>query len=538
MKTGSIVAALALGAMPTPAWAQAPRGAEFQVNVSTTDLQDAPVIAGDASGNFVVVWMDLDQDGDSYGVVGRRFDASGGALGPEFRVNAYTTSAQALPSVAADASGRFVVTWISVGQDGSYWGIFARRYDAAGESLGDEFRVNTYTLGFQDTPAVASDADGDFVVVWSGQLRDGSSYAVLGQRYDAMGVARGTEFVVNSYTTGSQGDPAVASDAIGNFVVVWSSLNQDGSGQGVFGQRFDASGARRGAEFRVNSLTTGGQYTPVVTSDPAGRFVVAWSSVGEDGSNAGVFARRYDTAGAAVGDPFQVNSYTTGHQRQPSLASDADGNFVVTWHSVGQDGSGAGIFAQRFDREGTSLGAEFQVNSFTTSDQVYGAVASAPGGDFVVAWSSLGQDGDATGVFAQRFTPDLIFADGFEPAPAPCDPDGVYAKTGTPIAYTCCMGAIIINIDQFQFSQDGAKIETAPSNPASLVGAATSCPAGSFDNSATEAGGCTITYRLAGTFVSEDAWSGTYSLGFAGPDCACFGIDPCTNQSFGVTATR
>jgi hypothetical protein len=155
-----------------------------------------------------------------------------------------------------------------------------------------------------------------------------------------------------------------------------------------------------------------------------------------------------------------------------------------------------------------------------------------------VAWSSLGQDGDATGVFAQRFTPDLIFADGFEPAPAPCDPDGVYTKTGTPIAYTCCMGAIIINIDQFQFSQDGAKIETAPSNPASLVGAATSCPAGSFDNSATEAGGCTITYRLAGTFVSEDAWSGTYSLGFAGPDCACFGIDPCTNQSFGVTATR
>ena len=540
MKTASLVAALALGAIAAPAWAQAPRGAEFQVNETTTGLQDAPVIAGDASGNFVVAWTDLDQDGDSYGVVGRRFDASGAALGPEFRVNTYTTSAQALPSVAADASGRFVVTWLSVGQDGSYWGIFAQRYDATGAELGEEFRVNTYTLGFQDTPAVASDPDGDFVVVWSGQLRDGSSYAVLGQRYDATGVPRGAEFVVNSYTTGSQGDPAVAFDASGNFVVVWSSRYQDGSGQGVFGQRFDASGARRGGEFRVNTFTTGSQYTPVVTSDPAGRFVVAWSSVGEDGSNAGVFARRYDTAGAAVGDPFRVNSHTTGHQRQPSLASDADGDFIVTWHSVGQDGSGAGIFARRYDREGTPLGAEFQVNSFTTSDQIYGAVASAPEGDFVVAWSSLGQDGDATGVFAQRFVPDLIFEDGFDAEVAPaCDPDGVYTKTGTPIGYTCCLGTVSVSIQQFLFSQDGAKIMTAPSNPAVLSGTATSCPAGAFDNSATEAGSCAITYRLTGAFIAENAWSGTYSLAFSGSGCACSGFgSPCTSQTFGVTATR
>ena len=62
----------------------------------------------------------------------------------------------------------------------------------------------------------------------------------------------GAEFQVNSYTTGYQGFPAVASDENGNFVVAWSS-GQDGSGFGVFGQRFSAAGLPQGGEFQVNS---------------------------------------------------------------------------------------------------------------------------------------------------------------------------------------------------------------------------------------------------------------------------------------------
>jgi len=269
---------------------------------------------------------------------------------------------------------------------------------------------------------------------------------------------------------------------------------------------------------------------------------VAWTSAGQDGGGYGVFAQRYDAAGVPQGAEFQVNSHTTGHQRQPSVSSDGDGDFVIAWNGALQDGSGTGIFAQRYDRGGTPLGGEFQVNSFTTSDQLYAAVASAAAGDFVVAWTSLGQDGDSWGVFGQRFAPDLIFEDGFDPAgPAPCDPDGLYVKTGTPIAYTCCMGLVTIDIDRFVFSNDGATIMTAPSNPRPLSGTATSCPSGGFDNSASEPGGCTITYDLTGVFLSENAWSGTYALGFVGSDCSCFGGllgTPCVNQTFGVTATR
>ena len=159
-------------------------------------------------------------------------------------------------------------------------------------------------------------------------------------------VPAGPEFQVNSYTTGYQARLAVASDASGNFVVAWQSP-QDGSSNGVFAQRYDANGARRGVEFRVNSYTTYNQIFPAVASDAIGNFVVAWFSY-QDGGVYGVFAQRYTANGAPRGAEFRVNSYTTYNQVFPAVASDASGNFVVAWHSNQQDGSSFGVFGQRF----------------------------------------------------------------------------------------------------------------------------------------------------------------------------------------------
>lgn len=47
---------------------------------------------------------------------------------------------------------------------------------------------------------------------------------LLAQRFTAPGARRGAEFRVNTYTTGLQTRPSVASDAVGNFVVAWTSL--------------------------------------------------------------------------------------------------------------------------------------------------------------------------------------------------------------------------------------------------------------------------------------------------------------------------
>ena len=68
-------------------------------------------------------------------------------------------------------------------------------------------------------------------------------------------VPLGTDIQVNTYTTSDQRQPAIASLEGGGFVIVWSSLGQDGSYSGVFGQRFDEDGLAVGPEFQVNTTT-------------------------------------------------------------------------------------------------------------------------------------------------------------------------------------------------------------------------------------------------------------------------------------------
>jgi hypothetical protein len=95
------------------------------------------------------------------------------------------------------------------------------------------------------------------------------------------------------------------------------------------------------------------------------------------------------------------------------VASDAEGGFVVVWTSYGQDGDNDGVFGKSYDALGAPKGLEFRVNSETGNSQKQAAVASNPDGDAVVVWQSLDQDGSGDGVFGQRYG-DLIFQDGFE----------------------------------------------------------------------------------------------------------------------------
>jgi hypothetical protein len=409
-----VMSALTLSA-PARAQTPEPDGNEFQVNSFTPGHQRGQMVASDANGNFVVVWHS-DQDGSYSGVFGQRFSSAGALLGSEFQINSYTTAFQQYPAVSSDPNGNFVVVWESYVQDGGGLGVFGRRFDSGGSPLGAEFRVNSYTTDHEAYPAVASDANGNFVVVWSSYGgQDGSGTGVFGRRFDSGGNPLGSDFPINSYTTANQSSPHVATDAGGNFVVVWKSYGQDGSLDGIFGQRFDASGARQGGEFQVNSYTTYHQQGPTVASDEAGNFAVVWISADQDGSGPGVFGRRFSASGVPQGSEFRVNSYTTSFQFGAAVASSTNGDFVVVWNSFGQDGSDDGVFARRFDSGSSPLGTEFRINSYTTGSQRLPTVASNAFGDFVVAWDSLGQDGSGYGVFGQRFgPPDLIFADGVE----------------------------------------------------------------------------------------------------------------------------
>jgi hypothetical protein len=395
---------LLLLVLPASVAAQVRAGGEFQVNTYTMLNQYHPAMAMDAAGNFVIAWASGGQDGDFYGIFGQRYDMTGAPVGGEFRINSHTTSFQTDPAVAMEPQGRFVVIWESKYQDGSSLGIFGQRYDAAGVPQGAEFQVNTYTTGYQFHPAVAIDPRGAFVVVWASFFnQDGSDYGVFGQRYDSAATPLGPEFQVNTNTTGQQYGPDAAVAPDGSFVVVWASVNQDGSSLGIFAQRYDAAGAQQGGEFQVNTYTTGPQARPAVAMDGQGRFVVVWRGY-LSGHNFDIFGQRYDAAGVRVGLEFQANTFTTGEQVNPRVAVSAEGDFVVVWQGEAEDGDLAGVFGQRYDAAGAPLGGEFQVNTYTTSYQRDPAVAMDPFGNFLVTWASFGnQDGFAYGVFAQRY---------------------------------------------------------------------------------------------------------------------------------------
>ena len=375
---------------------------EFQVNTWTSGNQLYPSITSLPSGGFVVVWHSDGQDGSGYGVYGQRFDSNGNKVGSEFQVNTWTTDNQSRPSVASLPSGGFVVVWHSNGQDGSSFGVYGQRFDSNGNKVGSEFQVNTWTTSDQLYPSVASLPSGGFVVAWHSKAQDGSGYGVYGQRFDSNGDKVGSEFQVNTWTTGSQEKPSITSVSNGGFVVAWHSEGQDGSGYGVYAQRFDSNGDKLGSEFQVNTWTTDSQSGPSVASLSNGWFVVVWHSRGQDGSSWGVYGQRFDSNGNKVGSEFQVNTWTTDHQERPSVASLPSGGFVVAWSGAGQ-GDSSGVYGQRFDSNGNKVGSEFQVNTWTTDWQAWSSVASLPSGGFVVVWQSDWQDGSSTGVYGQRF---------------------------------------------------------------------------------------------------------------------------------------
>jgi hypothetical protein len=283
-----------------------PAGTAFTVNTYAPGDQTYPAIAHDASGNFTIAWVSDGQDGDGTGVFAQRFDAAGTPVGAEFQVNTYTAANQSpnqAPAIAAAPDGTVIIVWYSAGQDDgnvsvSGGGVYAQRYDSSGAALGPEFRVNEMTAGAQGVNGidVATDALGNFVVAWNESQEGLVQYLpggnVAARRFDNSGTPLGGDFIVNSKIPQQQYLPAIAMDGAGNFLV--SYVGQDRQGKGILAQSFRSDGTRIGDEIRINIDANGDQDWDVAAGNPNGQFLVAWD--GDDGDQSGVFARRFNTA--------------------------------------------------------------------------------------------------------------------------------------------------------------------------------------------------------------------------------------------------
>lgn len=402
------VAAVAVGAA-FAAEAQVPVGGQFQVNTSTTGGQTAPSVAMAGDGDFIAVWVSsVARAGSS--LDSQRFESSGAPSGTEFQVNTSAVSNQASPAIAAAEDGSFVAVW----QNGD---IHAQRYDVNGLPAGAELVVNTYTTGVQTSPSVAGAPDGRFVVAWqsagSPGTDTGSSESVQARRYAADGTPQDVQFQVNTYTTGVQSAPAVAVAPDGDFIIAWQSQGSAGTdtdGASIQAQRYASNGAPQGAEFQVNSYTTGNQTFPSVAAASDGDYLLVWTSTGSPGTdsdNTSIQGQLYGADGMPQGTQFQVNTITASVQNEPSVARDALGGFVAVWTDAVGTRADSRVRGQRYAFDGSPNGAEFQVNAYTTGSQGSAAVAGGPSGTFVITWQSEespGTDSDSNSIQGQRFT--------------------------------------------------------------------------------------------------------------------------------------
>lgn len=360
---------------------------EFRENVYRDEaLRSTPAIASTGGGEFVIAWDSGGQydypSPDRYGIGIRtqRHAADGTETGFELSPSGYDYEAGD-PSVAMDAGGNFIVAWYDVYPSK----IEGQLFDAGGNSVGGSFRVNDFTTDTVSAPSVAMDGDGDFVVAWESQGTYAYQATLRGQLFDPFGTEVGDEFLVGAYIPKS---PAVATTAEGDFIVAWHESLNDGSGASVSIQRFDANANRVGDELRVNSYTTGNQHNPALAVGPGGELVVVWESDGSGGSDSDSFSiqgQLFAADGSAAGDQFQVNSYTREDQKEPAVAFDPSGEFLVVWTSD------ANVRGQQFAADGSRIAEEFRVNFFDQDRESAPAVAGVGGGEFVVTWSSRSQ---------------------------------------------------------------------------------------------------------------------------------------------------
>ncbi len=365
---------------------------QLDANADITALDD---------GGFVVTW---DNDGQSgvNEVYGQRFNADGSKNGDSFQINTNTAGAQYESAITTLIDGGFVVTWLSTA--GST-GIFAQRYFEDGTKNGTEFQINLTRDGQEESPAIAALEDGGFVITWdtnaslSDDIPSFGKY-ILGKRYNADGSANGDEFQISLDPAFAQGSSAITALKSGGFVVTWTGTFEDDLFE-IVGKRYNADGSENGEEFRINTYTNDQQTNPELTELSDGGLIVTWSSFSQDeAGNYGIFAQRYNADGSASGEEFQVNTTTTNDQTYSSVIAFDDGSFAIIWESETEGVSQSNIIGQRFNADGTANGDEFFIGEAISGFRAQSAITTLEDGSFAVTWMG---SGDGADIFLKTF---------------------------------------------------------------------------------------------------------------------------------------
>ena len=310
------------------------QGANRRVNDDAIgNEQFRPSMMKDQLGKFVVAWQDYRVTGYPFNadIYGQRYNADGSAASANTKINDdFGVETQGWQDIDADDFGNYVLVWED-NRNGNY-DVYGQRYHKSGTKLGANFRINDDAgAAYQHNPKVAVDGDGDFTVVWYDN-RQGLDL-IMGQRYNASGVALGTNFLISDNLTANKCVmPDVACDYAGNFTVVWIDYRNGSypSNPDVYGRNYWANGTSRSANYRINTDgSNGAQAEAVVGMDYFGNFITAWRD--DRQGNNDIWAQYYRADGTILGGNYRVNTdQTTTTQSFPNVTMDGI-NIYYTW---------------------------------------------------------------------------------------------------------------------------------------------------------------------------------------------------------------
>lgn len=359
------------------------------VNTATAGDQKVRAVGALADGGYTVAWLSEDGSASGRSLYLQRHDAAGAKVGAQTLLPfSFEPSSVA---IAVRSDGGVAVAYGSTRSPSPSepWivssGIYTRLFDASGTPVGGETEVVAIvqnqnaarTLYYVADPAILSWENGNFVVGWANIREDytGKVPEFQTQRYDSQGQAVGSRFSVGGGDIGTSFELAAAPG--GGYLV--STFRRVAGDLYVRFTQVDL-GHTVALPYTEHGLPAKSILLPL----KQGGYVLL------SGGDGPAHSQMFDANGNAVGNPTQLSSL-------PSSASALrDGGYVVFWGTSGAER----LSAQRYDSTGAALGDPFDADT----DGAVPAFASLSGGGLALAWSATSPAGDLD-VVTQRFMP-------------------------------------------------------------------------------------------------------------------------------------
>ncbi len=414
---------------------------EIIVNSTCLSDQQYPSVASNGT-DYLVVWENWSDDGNSCGINGQYVSSDGNKIGSEIHINSDTEGYCMRPSVAS-CQGTYLVSWYDASavyaqllsnsetfigeqmvisdensqyimptvatngydyvicwtapnnQAGFDTKILSQWVSVEGEAISDTILISDQVTQNGESCSLSLACSGiDLLVTW--QNYNGTNWDVYGQLIGSTGIPIGKPNVINKEHDNNECVPSVTHNGL-TYTVVWAS-DAELDSFNIFGQNVRRTVKQGNKEIQVNSTTIGHQRSPAVAATN-NTFLAVYENYSRNENQYDVYAQLFDTDFQKLGGEFQINTTSKQHQRYPAVASDGD-NFLAVWASYEQDSDEYGIYARLIDNDGTPIGSEIEINTFSNGRQTNPSVIFN-GLYYLVVWESYGQEGKASGIYGQ-----------------------------------------------------------------------------------------------------------------------------------------